>query len=518
LLPLTDKGDAASEKTASVVRALFQTFYEAYMAPLLGLPEFDGKGSDHKAKIWRQGSLAVIMLDLVTDRKKVPKKGKKEKEKAAAEQENAVADKLSGNKEFSLGFLDKAQWRHLRLLMQEPGLSHLIVVSEFAFVPLSPIPVVAIEVSDVPKGHVLPWQPTLQDLDVFFSLAFQWLTPKTGPGDRRHMVLMCGDPVPYATTIQLQKTGSRIIQLCPGNLGTGPRAQPAQARGDQGVADTAPIDYPADMLTQGKIGGARYSHRLRDLDNILIDSTRNVTPTPPAQVPIRSGDGGAGSSGQQSVTTSFLDGASGVAKLRIWFDSWKALGSYAFDCRAPSICPEPGDAVLLVGPVLGTMREFESELDDFIDAKFDTPFQADPATLEDAAGDGTEAMAKEVTELELPVLVEVDRDTTLEWEIYNSFEAQRICLRTEIPRGRPYVVNLGPLVKHCRYNVNIRSGLKYTPYSSFEFSTHYSDSDANTVFLNCDTVPEQPICSDFLKVRVNPSPFRPLLHRNPNQT
>ena len=140
--------------------------------------------------IWRQGSTAVAVLDIVSERKKLKKKktataddedldnnstegegggvggmagggggGEMDDEQlvAAAKEKRIRLKKLK----VSPAFIDKNQWLALKKLSNDASLSRIIVCTETPLIPLStqPIPTAYRPPEVLTKGHIVPFTP-----------------------------------------------------------------------------------------------------------------------------------------------------------------------------------------------------------------------------------------------------------------------------------------------------------------------------------------------------------------------
>jgi hypothetical protein len=357
------------EKALAVVRKVFEIYVETYLTQLQGV---EGEAG-HRGTSWASGSLRVVSLDVVSDRRKLKavKKGKSdtlvpdsddesgagdggeptEADRAYALEQIAKAEAAKKEAEaqrrrdferppkgtFSLGFLDKTQWKFLKSILADINATHMVVNVEYPFIPLTGVPTKGIAPTVLAKGSILDWAPIEQDLETLFELVFKWMAPRKGEAPRRHMVVLSTGPVPYATTVVETRTGSKVMQLCIGPLGVpGEHAK-----------------VPMGFVGGGRIGTAfRYTHRLHGLEDILVDSSRGVQ---------LGEDHGGG--GQVDINAQYA--CTGIGQLRVWFDSWRATGTFNFAHMAPGLKLSDGLAILLVGPVLGAPRVVRKQLTDY---------------------------------------------------------------------------------------------------------------------------------------------------------
>jgi len=350
ILPLPEDQEATSsegERALAVVRKVFEIYVETYISQLQGLDE----GSGHRGTVWSNGNLKVISLDVVSDRRKLKSGAKKksstaediseadesdadadvkayEEEQARLAEERAKQEALERKRElqypakgtFSLGFLDKTQWKFLRSVLADADVTHLVINSQKPFFPLGTIPNKGIAPDVLPKGSILEWAPIEQDLESFLDLMFKWLNPRQGEQPRRHLVILSTAPVPYATTVVETRTGAKVTQLCVGSVGNAdlnPNPNPNPNRNAHPNLDANPdatglpgleAKAPANLVEGGRIGTAyRYTHRLHGLEDVLVDSSRSV------QLTEDSGEGRHVDVGASFHTT-------GLGQLRVWFD------------------------------------------------------------------------------------------------------------------------------------------------------------------------------------------------------
>ena len=79
----------------------------------------------------------------------------------------------------------------------------------YVIFPHTEIPTDPIEPNSLVDGDVIPWQPTVDDLTMFFELLLRWQDPgRESVRFRKHAIVVCGgDEMPYTTRIQETKTG-----------------------------------------------------------------------------------------------------------------------------------------------------------------------------------------------------------------------------------------------------------------------------------------------------------------------
>jgi hypothetical protein len=110
------------------------------------------------------------MMDIVSGRSKLKKSNLDQKNET--EEDNNETNNLSS---FSLGFFDKMQWKRLRELALDNTLSYIIIVTEFPIIHINYIPTSYDIPSELRRGEILDWTPTVNDLQLFFSFWFDWL-------------------------------------------------------------------------------------------------------------------------------------------------------------------------------------------------------------------------------------------------------------------------------------------------------------------------------------------------------
>ena len=133
-----------------------------------------------------------------------------------------------------------------------------------------------------------------------------------------------------------------------------------------------------DIQRNGTFGGCRYYHRFKDLDNIIIDPSRESSSNAPAD-------------------TGNTPNLEGISLLRVWMDTWKSVGEFTYVSQSPTLTLEQkGAAVLLAGPVVGTPISVQS----------------------------TNDPTNPTTRMYVPVMVELDRGTVLNVVTRNLFQGK----------------------------------------------------------------------------------------------
>ncbi len=246
LLPLSVLDDqieatriASSEEDAmllQLVRRVFESHLQAYLSRLYGFEI----GASHHFISWRSNSLVTIGLDNVSGRRKIKKKGEAEEgdgeDDAPAEMAPASAGKSSkasrniektdAKDPFSLGFIDRAQWKNVRALVLDKTITHVVILTEQPILSLAHLTREFNPPESVAKGEVLQWSPTAQDLEIFLKFWFDWLAMfQSGEvSSCRSVLLVSASKVPYSTLIQDLKTGLKIQQMCVGEYDDGKTA------------------------------------------------------------------------------------------------------------------------------------------------------------------------------------------------------------------------------------------------------------------------------------------------------
>jgi hypothetical protein len=118
--------------------------------------------------------------------------------------------------EFSKGFFDKAQWKGLRSLTLDKTITQMILLFEKPVIPLGIIPRVYTLPDKLMKGETFDWGPTVADLEVFFSIWFEWLSmhQKGLVAAARTLLIISASDTPHSTVIQDTRTGLKIHQMC----------------------------------------------------------------------------------------------------------------------------------------------------------------------------------------------------------------------------------------------------------------------------------------------------------------
>ncbi len=270
----------SEESIMEFIRSLFDKQVKAYILELYGM-EIKSK---HEIRVWKVGPLMVVLLDLVSGRTKLksahrniqsdqtdaeayeePKgnierdddegeqKDEIEQDKQVQEENNdiKVEESMSFQKSgknlkkdendededggetkkrfpFSPGFIEKNQWKTLRKLCIDDKITQLIIGLEKPLIPLSEVlREYNFEVVDnlggngkIPPGNVIPFQPTYQDLEIFFSYWIDWIARIRNVSNNiesRSVIFVSKSSISYSTVIQDLKTGIKLHQVCVGD-------------------------------------------------------------------------------------------------------------------------------------------------------------------------------------------------------------------------------------------------------------------------------------------------------------
>jgi hypothetical protein len=151
------------------------------------------------------------------DKKKSKKKRKSVAEPAGPTDASVMSSvSLTTKAEFSKGFFDKAQWKGLRSLTLDKTVTQIVLLFEKPVIPLGVIPRTYTLPDKLMKGETLEWAPTVADLEVFFSIWFEWLSmhQKGLVAAARTLLIISASDTPHSTVIQDTRTGLKIHQMC----------------------------------------------------------------------------------------------------------------------------------------------------------------------------------------------------------------------------------------------------------------------------------------------------------------
>ena len=409
-----------NEFPINVIRKIFEAQVDTYITTLLNIPD----DVEQKSKTWRFGNCVLVYLDIITDRKKVRK------------QKEVVDTPTSSNKEassYSLGFLSRNQIKLVRDLLEDGTIHQLILVTEHPFINLSDIPTSSINnmPEKIPKGEYLPWSPTVSDLDKFFTMLMRWVDPgRSSTRFTKHAILLSNSHTAYGTKIQESMTGVKIFQICGGNFVENEKSR---------------VNTPENIKLAGTIGGMKYAHTFSNLDDFMIDSSRETRLFNQSHSKLN--DSASGSSG-------------GISHLLIWQDNWKATSAWKYTNQYPNVELPSGPALVLAGPYIGVPMD-------------------------------------NMGSVYVPILIEIDRASVITVKARSIFQSFDRSWSFPVKARTPFVLKLGPFDLENRYILNFTSGLR-NPLELL-ISTHTSSNETIYVILNADkNVNEVSYSSDFL--------------------
>lgn len=414
------------KKLMQIVRKVYESIMPGY---LQAFTQSLTNESPHNSHVWRCESFAVVMIDLVSGRSKLKKKKSSQEE---TETDNAF---------FSIGFLDKIQWKFLEDVSNDLTISHLVIMTEFPFIGLGPLPQEPLTPPDsLDKGQSIEWKPTIRDLGMFFDFWKSWLMPK-GFNARlmRDLTLVTSADRSYTTIVQDITTGIKIHQLCLGRFDCSEIHESHSIRED-------------NIVLSDRVGNFRYAHTLGVVNTMVFDSSRDQT----------------------LQYNCFLDensnqNESGFGKIRLWMDSWKFKTIYSNNVSEDSSLHSSSllGGNIIVGPIIGMMHMLDN-------SKIDACM--------------------------VPFLIEVDASVTIEYELMEVFSGFKIRNSFVVTAHRPQVVQLTPLFCDTRYRVTFVSGLLSSPYNEFTINTSINWSESNFAVINDEKSSEEnAVTSEFLK-------------------
>lgn len=493
-IPPTAEEIAAAEAAAKAnkTRPTSAVEKEDQATPVLAAQE-----ASHFSKVWRYGSIVIVVFDIVSGRKKAPKK-------------KGNASKVKTASGMSLGFLDRAQWVLLKNIMKDISVTHLVLCTEKPFVPLHAPATEYVEhlteeeilIANTRAGATMyEWNPTSNDLKLLFAEIIDWLSPAPGKPATRNIALVAAAELAYTTLIRDVRTGLKIQQMCLGNFQFNPYTNNGLSAKEkmQKLRDSV-----SSFVVQGTIGSFKYFHSFGQVREMLIDSSRTGDAgrdTVQIETTSKSTKGKAKKlkkTGNNTLLAQVKDlqKQHGFGLLKFWVDSWKSTGTWSFVDENLALTP-PGDAILLVGPILGVLRK-----DSTVQNASRPVTGTSIASKED--GDAEEDVEKNHTEMEmvwLPVLYEFDRPADVEIVVKNVFSASEQRFFFSFPGNRPVVIELGPFESGSRYTSIIVSGVRNVNSTNFVISTDYDAVSNNVAIINCCKVgdPKQQPCADFVQ-------------------
>jgi hypothetical protein len=297
------------DEIESFIRTQFENQVQSYISELYGMDLTNEKKNKSELKSWKLGALLIILLDIVRGRTKLKGSNKKEsniqeneeegdeqeapvdemekkegeegEEQEDVEGENKLAsspttkspkkqpemeeeDEGEGKKSlFSFGFIEKNQWKLIRKLCVDDKLTQLIIAIEKPLISLTGVPA-EFDLSSfdnrLPKGNIIPFQPTVADLEIFLQYWIDWIAKIRNISngiESRSVLFVSKSDVAYSTVIQDLKTGIKVNQVCVGNynLGLVDESNPPPNNAN-----------PEDYVMSGKIGTLKYIHTFKNQD------------------------------------------------------------------------------------------------------------------------------------------------------------------------------------------------------------------------------------------------------------
>lgn len=211
--------------------------------------------------------------------------------------------------------------------------------------------------------------------------------------------------------------------------------------------------------TRGKYGHFRYVHRMVGLKHVLLESCAY-------------GNGGRYTGDGVSI------GSTGVfAHLRFWFDTWKANGLFSI---IPVHQIQQSEVSVIVGPVVGA-----------------------PRVIETSEGD----------RIMIPVLFEVDGDTTLQMTGLNVFTGQVLAKSHELKKYTPTVILFGPLHIDSRFVFRVVSGVQNVHSLNLVLHTSINWNENNIAVINCSQATGAPASLENDKCTASSTFLRDLVTR-----
>lgn len=493
--------ESVEYKIITVIRKLYEHELNSYICPLYNFSMED----DNHTKIWRCSSCVVVTLDIVTDRKKLKVKKAKEDDEEVGDKDDEKESKKSKKalKSFSLGFLDKNQWQILQEISMDKTITHLVICTQLPFIPLKEVKKKFKEPKEIDKGTMLEWSPTVDDLNIFFQFWISWIRPfKEISTGTKTIVLCSSNNQPYFTNILDVKTGLKIQQICVGSINE-PKYTTADEslhqtsymssnrvnntnfknahnfqkihsalRDDDEVLGEPPLIKEEDIVMDGKIGTMRYFHKFTNLEDINLDSGRDGISSAPMS--------------ESGIDFSLIR-RSGYGVIKMWFDTWKSLGSFSFITDRKGKKTEAGTAPeIICGPLLGA------------------PFVTDEGVH---------------SKFSIPIFFELDRRSKIVIEVRNTFSSKIHSYTFNVLPKRPFVGIIDGLDLENRYNATITTPIKNPGFSEFVISTHINWNESNIAVVNNDLIPGETPCAELIldlckRIRIPFSGITALLHIN----
>lgn len=256
-----------SGKLFQILQKVFLSQLNTYVSQLHGYKQSESSSSGHFHS-WRFQSTAVATVDISTNRSKLKKSTPAMESNPLGDEStvntNLTAESVPDLKDttFSAGFLDRMQWKRLRELALDTSIVYLVIITEkpilsYKYLPHEFVPPISLD-----KGEIIPWSPTVGDLDVFFKFWMEWLGQyqKGLVPCSRNLMLVSTSEVPYGTVIQDMQSGLKINQVCMAN-----------ALRRKSVDDE--VD-PSEVVLSGKISSVRYTHSIENQEYFEMESSR----------------------------------------------------------------------------------------------------------------------------------------------------------------------------------------------------------------------------------------------------
>lgn len=447
-------------QAANMIQDFVRKYSQGYVLHLREIGEnrnMDFEKYDTHFYLWRKSSLAVLSLDIATGRTTDNfQENEFNKEQRYRAMMARKMEDISGasDSSYSPGFFDRKQWNNIKDALVDKFVTQMVICTQYPLVGLGKIPTENTFNRDDPTlvSIPFPWEPTETDLFSFFQMLIKWLDPKRSFGVSRTVIFISTGPVAFHTTIMDMLTGLLIHQICLPDM-----TQSGYARDVNSIRETA--------IMSGRIKQMKYFHRFHGMDNFRVDSSRLGT---------------SRLSGAYDEFDPALNGPrSGFGLLRVWFDSWKAIGDWSLCHSFPGCLQEGFSSVLTLGPVIGM-----------------------PYRVFSSASRRLTSMSQE--QVMVPIMIEVDRATEVIIEVVNIFSCSAFTISSGMLRPyEPKVMQIGPLDIDSRYNCRFIKGVMYADDHKFVLQTSSHIEDTNVAVINVDLKEGTTHCSDFIFDLVN---------------
>lgn len=250
--------EAGSAKLFQILQKAFLSHLNSYVSQLHGFKPSEPTSSGHFHS-WRFQSTVIATLDISTNRSKL-KKSVAESNDDSTIVTHFTADSTPDTKDsaFSAGFIDRMQWKRLRELSLDTSIVYLVIITEKPILSCKYLPHEFVPPVSLEKGEILPWTPTVDDLDVFFKFWMEWLAQhqKGLVPNARNLMLVSASDMPYSSVIQDMQSGLKINQVCMANALS------------KGLVDQS------DLVLNGKISSVRYTHKIESQEYFEMESSR----------------------------------------------------------------------------------------------------------------------------------------------------------------------------------------------------------------------------------------------------